>query len=765
MPGLRIPGLQVRVRAYEPIGARGGVPSRELHEKKRRATEKPQVARSVADAQVLKDQNLFFLTDWDGEVPMETGHAFGLYWRDCRFLDGYALRLNGKPPQVLASNAEKGYEAVFELTNPPMKLPNGVALDKEKIGVTWERLLEGSAHTLHDVLSIRNFDQQTIWLPLTLLFRGRFEDTMAVRGSVPMRPGKVGGPRWIDHVLRLDYRGRDEVCRKLAIAFSPAPSLEDGYQAHFALCLEPRETWRLEVRIMLLETQDPQEEITIAGKPDLPTIRRSHEQQLKAWFDRHTEVETDDPVFNGTLRRSLHDLHMLRSHLAGDEFLAGGIPWYVTLFGRDCLLTANDMLAFDTKVAEHLLRLIAGFQGQRDDAWKDEEPGKIAHELRLGELARLGEIPQVPYYGTVDATPLFLVLLAEHARWTGTLDLFHELEPHVEDALAWMRRFNRDGVGFLTYSCTADQGYINQGWKDSKDAIVNADGSLATPPIALAEVQGYAYRALHGLADLYRRDGREQGALELERWAEALRARFEAEFWQPELGCYALALQEDGRAAAVVSSNAGQVLWGGIASPAHAQEVASRLMCDDMFSGWGVRTLSAKEKRYNPVAYHLGTVWPHDNAIIAGGFRKYAGDDAAMRILDGLLEAARHFEHYRLPEVFAGFPRDFGEPVRYPQACHPQAWASGAVPSLVQTMLGLRADAFARRLHVVRPMLPPRVNRMEVRQLRVGDAKVHLRFVREGDGVHAEAAGIEGELDVVVDYDTGKDASSAYGTG
>jgi glycogen debranching enzyme len=377
----------------------------------------------------------------------------------------------------------------------------------------------------------------------------------------------------------------------------------------------------------------------------------------------------------------------------------------------------------------------------------------MPHELRIGELAHLNEIPQTPYYGTVDATPLFLILLARHAAWTGSLDLFNELRANVELALVWIDDYgDADGDGYLEYRGASDKGLVNQGWKDSGDGIVDADGRLARPPIALVEVQGYVYAAKLAVADLFARAGEGDRAEALRRQAAGLRDRFDRDFWLADLGTFALALQAEHEPCAVVTSNPGQALWTGIVDRTKARATCDRLLAGDMFTGWGIRTLSSEAHAYNPGGYHLGAVWPHDNSLIAAGFRRYGFDEAFRRVFAGIQDAAVHFPNRRLPELFCGYAReDFGRPVRYPVACHPQAWAAGSVPFLLTTALGLEPEAFARRLRIVRPLLPKTVDDLDVRRLRVGDSRTDLRFRRgEGERVDVEVLSVDGDLDVVV---------------
>ncbi|HYM83125.1 MAG TPA: amylo-alpha-1,6-glucosidase, partial [Candidatus Dormibacteraeota bacterium] len=474
-----------------------------------------------------------------------------------------------------------------------------------------------------------------------------------------------------------------------------------------------------------------------------------------------TEARSDSYLLDAVLARSLDDLRLLRASIDGLPYYEAGIPWFATLFGRDSIIASLQTLAFDTSVAKGTLRLLASMQGTRSDDWRDEQPGKILHELRIGELARIGAIPHTPYYGTIDATPLFLVLLERYVAWTGDLDLFRELRDHVDRAVEWLDRWaDPDGDGFVDYQSEQGHGLVNQGWKDSGDGIVDGKGRIATPPIALAEVQGYAYAARRGLASLLEAVGDADGATAQRRAAAGLRDSFERTYWSDDLGTYILARQRDGTPCDVVTSNAGQVLWSGIASDEHARRTAERLMRDDMYGGWGIRTLSADAVAFNPIGYHLGTVWPHDNGIVAEGFRRYGLDRPAERVFTALLETAAGFPHFRLPECFAGYARrDFGVPVRYPVACHPQAWAAGSIPHLLTSTLGLEPDALAGRLRVVRPALPDFVDSLELKGVTVGSGSADLRFRDTDQGVEVEVVRADGGLDVRIE--TGKAAGPA----
>ncbi len=714
----------------------------------------PSTTAAIADAIVLKDGPIFLLTNPDGNIPVNDGHGLGLYYHDCRFLNGYELLIADAHAQPLVGTAAAGFKAVFELTNPDFETKDGGKVQKESIGIKWERMIDSERSALRDVITLQNFAMAPLDFTLTFRFSSGFEDMFVVRSLLTKRPGKLNPPRWDKFILFFSYDGADGIYRGVNIRFSPTPDRRLGSRAQFEVSLQPGETKEILVSLVVTESEN-REEIQPRPweMPDLKRIELLLHRSAGDWLKRQTVVESDSLALTRLIERSFRDLRMLRNTLEGREYFDAGIPWFVTLFGRDSLITAIQSLAYDPVIAQNMLRLLAAFQGKEVDEWRDEQPGKIIHELRVGELANLGEIPHSRYYGTVDATPLFLILTGLHARWTGKLDLFHELRSNVERALEWIDRYGDiTGDGFVQYRSDSENGLVNQGWKDSGDALVREDGELAKPPIAVVEVQGYVYRAKRVIAEVYRRAGEADVAARLEREAEELRKRFEERFWLEDKCFYAFALEDGLRPIAVVASNMGQALWTGIVSRERAKKVAERLMQPDMYSGWGIRTLSEKERRYNPVGYHLGTVWPHDNSIIAAGFRRYGLDQAARQVMKGIFEAATYFDNYRLPELFSGFSRqDYEVPVQYPVACHPQAWAAGSVPYLVETLLGLVPDAFERRLRIVRPTLPDFVHDLELHDLRVGDARADLRFERTAETrVAVDVLRIEGDLEVLV---------------
>jgi glycogen debranching enzyme len=562
--------------------------------------------------------------------------------------------------------------------------------------------------------------------------------------------------------LRFAATGLDGRERSTSITCAGAIAEERG-RLRIPVALEPGDQAAFEVHFALGAPERPGDADLAGtfggdGRASMPHAGA----EANAWLADRPALELDDELVDRVLRRSLLDLRLLASNLDGHRYYAAGVPWYATLFGRDSIVTALEMLAFDPAMAEQTLQLLAGKLGDRVDDDHDEEPGKVVHELRLGELAELGLTPLARYYGTVDATPLLLCLLCEHTDWTGSLDLFRELRPQVDAALGWIDQYgDLDSDGLLEYHRRSPGGLENQGWKDSWDGILDEHGVPLRPPIALVEVQGYVVAAKRGLARLFELDGDAERADGLR--ADAARVTDDLErFWLDDRGCYSMALDVEKRASGALASNQGHLLWARAVSSGRARAIRDALMSGASYSGWGVRTLSANERGFNPVGYHTGTVWPHDNAFLAVGLRKYGFDEAFLRILEDLLDASASFSDYRLPELFAGFSRtEYEDPVPYPVACSPQAWAAGSLPWMLTAGLGIAPDALAGALRIRRPSLPRQLDRLAVRGLRVGDAGVDLLFERvERDGsVALTDVRIDGRLDVVLEFSPEREPS------
>jgi len=710
------------------------------HRSRERSLTPHHASRAHHDAEsiVLAGSEMILVSNSRGDVPREhaDNQGLGLFYRDTRFLSVYELTLNGSPLVPLSSHEGSGAWTFHVLGNPPLESAGGGCIAPHTISIRRDRVVGEGA--IHDIIAVTNFGAGPVHLSLELAFAADFTDIFVVRGIAdPPRPTTL--PPELAEARRVELRSvaRDGTQQATLIGFSLPATRLTGEVARFDLDLDSGEIRELAVEITPRLGPAGAAGNGGCGARDPRAILRQREREGHEWLRSCAEAR-GDPVLERIVRRSLLDLKLLRTPLhGGHHYIAGGIPWFATLFGRDSALSALEICGFRAAIAGDTARVLARYQADRCDAYRDAQPGKIAHELRQGALARLGEIPQSPtYYGTVDATPLFLILLGEHLAWSGDVALIRELRGNIDAALDWIERFgDSDGDGYLDYRGAYGSGLVNQGWKDSGIAITNTDGSLATPPIALCEVQGYLYRAWLAGARLLALTGDRERARHLIDRAAELRERFERDFWSDRLGCYVLALQRGGRPVEVVASNAGQVLWSGIASPQHAQAVARRLMRDDMFSGWGIRTLSTREQRYNPLSYQLGSVWPHDNALILAGFRRYGCDAEAQRLFAALQDAAGGFRGHRLPELYAGLERgpDERHPVRYPVACSPQAWAAAAMPYALVSLLGLEPDALEHRLRIVDPRLPERVDRLLLSRVRVGESLIDLRFLRSFD--------------------------------
>lgn len=711
----------------------------------------PSHAAGIAEAMVIKDSDLYFLCERDGQVPLGDGHGLGLYYRDCRFLSGYELRLEGARLEPLAASAADGFRSIFQLTNPTIGSP-GNGLSRERIGVRWRHLIHAEGAALEDEIAVQNYDTEVHQLKLTFTLHADFRDVFIIRGLVDERPGKLRAPRWEKDHLIFAYDGGDGCLRQLRVHFSETPAWKGEGQVGFELQLNPQQTKVLGVSFSV-DQADSSARRTAARHNPVPSADEAFTRSIEDWMSGFVRVQSDNPWLDSVVDRALRDLRALRMSMHEHRFFAAGVPWFTALFGRDSLICALQTLCYRREIAAETLRLLALFQGTRVDAWRDEEPGKILHELRTGELVQTGAIPYNPYYGTADATPLFLILLYEYTRWSGELSLFHELRSAVDSALSWIDEHgDHDGDGYVDYSGRESR-LINQGWKDSGAAIVDSQGRVAEPPIALVEVQGYVFLAKQLAAELFERAGDPSRSERLRLQCRELFERFNREYWLEDKQFYALALQRVKRPVDAVSSNPGHALWAGIVAEERREGVVRRLMADDMYSGWGIRTLSRDERAYNPIGYHLGTVWPHDTALIAAGFWRTGYRREACRVFSGLLEASAHFDNYRLPELFAGYAReDYGIPVRYPVACHPQAWAAGAVPFLLQSLLGLEPDGFTQRLHVAGPCLPPSVDRLWLKGVRVGAADADLYFARTRRGhVSVNVERVSGTLEISVE--------------
>jgi glycogen debranching enzyme len=687
-------------------------------------------ARVDDRTRVLKDGDTFAVFDRYGDVrPLGLGEH-GIFHDGTRHLSRFELRFGDDAPPFLLGSTVRDDNAILavDLTNRDIRADGELVVPADTVHVFRSAFLWDGA--LYQRLRLRSYAPHPVSFELALHFAADFVDIFEVRGTPRPRrgellPAEVG----TDEVL-LSYRGLDEAWRGTRIAFTPAPTALDAATARYRLSLPPGEQVWLTI-VVGCEIDAPR-----AARRAVEDAFAAASATRRAAAARCARVTSSNTRFNAWLHRSLADLHMMITETPDGPFPYAGIPWYSTVFGRDALISARQLLWLMPDLARGVLRRLAATQSDAVVPAQDAEPGKIIHEMRGGEMARLGEVPFGRYYGTADATPLFVMLAGAYWERSGDLAFCRALWPHVERALDWLDRYgDRDGDGFLEYARRSPNGLANQGWKDSHDAVFHRDGRLAEGPIALCEIQGYVFAAKRAAAQLAAALGHPDRAAALTAEAEALRERFEAAFWDEELGTYVLALDGEKRPCRVRTSNAGHALFAGIASPERAERVAATLLDGAGFSGWGVRTVASTEARYNPMSYHNGSVWPHDTALVALGLARYGRRRDCERLLAGLFDATSFLELQRLPELLCGFERRAGEgPTTYPVACSPQAWAVGAVFMLLEACLGLTVSAPERRISFDAPRLPSFLEELTISDLRVGDAVVDLRLRRHGDG-------------------------------
>jgi Glycogen debranching enzyme len=681
----------------------------------------------------LKDGDSFLVSDALGDI--HGGEvADGLFHDGTRILSRLRLGLDGAPPTLLSAAAAHD-RVVFtaHLTNRPLPpIGDSAAAGKGVIHIERSRFLWQGR--LHERIVCSNYDRVPVSVPLTIEFAADFLDMFEVRGMQRQKRGSYPQVQAEGDRVVLRYEGLDGVERRTVIAFSQAPSSLDGGMARFDLQLGPRQGMALYL-----------EAGAEVGQPEATRHRRAMAQARRALRARRrpgARLRGGGLLFDAWVERSRTDIALLASDLPSGRYPYAGIPWFSTPFGRDAIITALQMLWLDPGLARGVLAYLAERQAAEDSSFRDSAPGKIMHETRKGEMAALGEIPFGLYYGGVDTTPLFVVLAGRYFRRTGDRGFIERLWPALRSAAGWIERScDADPDGLLAYARGQDSGLSNQGWKDSGDSVFHEDGRLPEGPIALVEVQGYAWEALRAMAGLARMRGEEQAARQWDARAGRLRATVEARFWDEALDFYTLARDGTGRMCRVLASNPGHLLYVGLPAPERARRVIAQLASPRFDNGWGVRTLASDQPRYNPMSYHNGSVWPHDVALCAAGMARYGARRQAARLLGEVFEAATYFD-MRLPELFCGFPRTVGDPpIAYPVACTPQAWSAGSVFMLLQACLGLEIDALAREVVIEHPQLPPGVDRLRVECLDVGGARVDLAFERIGDRVVAARAG------------------------
>lgn len=694
----------------------------------------------------LKQDDMFAVFDQNGDTLSESGNPTGIYYRDTRYLSRLSLTFDGARPILLSSTLrDDNATLTCDLTNPDLYYKNGeLAFGHDLVHIRRSRFLWSA--TCFERVAIRNYDDTARSVRITICFEADFADLFEVRGTKRNLRGTMERPEVEPARVLLGYTGRDHKRRRTAVGFFPAPDrLTDG-EAMFQLDLAPGET-----KLIFVELRcDPESDVAAAAATFYLALRNAR-RALRALSSRAASVATSNEIFNEAVRRDVADLYLLTTNMPQGPYPYAGIPWFSTAFGRDGLITSLQTLWLDPNIARGVLGYLADNQATTTDPVADAEPGKILHEVRHGEMAELGEVPFRRYYGSIDSTPLFVMLAGAYLRRTGDLNFLRQIWPNIERALAWIDKDgDRDGDGFVEYGRRTNEGLANQGWKDSQDAIFHADGTLARGTIALVEVQGYVYAAWQAAAQIGQRLGHIGRAQELEDKAEHLRRQFDEQFFDEALGTYVLALDGEKKPCRVRSSNAGHALLTGIAYPKRAAAVVQTLMAGSSFSGWGVRTIASTEARYNPMSYHNGSVWPHDNSLIAAGFSRYGFRKEAARIFEGLFAASMYIDLRRLPELFCGFPRQRSNgPTFYPVACSPQAWAAATPLSLIQSSLGLAFNPDRSEVVFDVPVLPQFLDSLTLRGLSLSNASVDVTLTRAHTEVAVTVIGRRGKLRVL----------------
>lgn len=694
---------------------------------------------------VLKEGDTFALFEVHGDIYQIPSGSQGIFHNGTRYLSRMELSINGLKPLLLSSlPREDNQMIIVDLTNPDLSLENNEAVLRGTIHISRSKFLWQGAY--HEKIRFINFGLDPASFAVALRYDADFADIFEVRGTMRQRRGTKLPVKILDNGLKFGYKGLDNMLRETRISINPAPATIQEDTLRYQIHLDPKDELSLE---MIADFVEERSEVSVHGFDASKNAMNTYMDKVSAYC---AGILTSNEQFNEWINRSKNDLITMTTRTAHGLYPYAGIPWYSTAFGRDGILTAFECLWVEPELAKGVLNYLAKTQATEFNDFQDAEPGKIFHETRGGEMAELGEIPFKIYYGTIDATPLFICLAGAYVERTNDLDTLKRIWPNIEKALYWIDNYGDiDGDGFVEYKTKSSKGLTNQGWKDSFDSIFHEEGDLALEPIALCEVQGYVYDAKVKAAAMAGILGLQEKAGELLKQAEDLKREFNKKFWSDSKQIYALALDGNKRACNVISSNAGHCLFSGIATPERAHLIAQNLLNENMFSGWGIRTIAASEARYNPMSYHNGSIWPHDNALIAYGFSRYNLMDESAKVLKAAFDTAIQADGYRLPELFCGFDRIKGQgPTSYPVACAPQAWSVGALFMLLQACLGLRIRAAENTITFCQPVLPTFLKEITISNLRIENKQVILQIRRSKEGIDVNLLSPDNDVKIEV---------------
>ncbi len=700
---------------------------------------------SAGITRVVKHGNTFAVFDPIGDIQNLGVGEQGIFHNGTRYLSRFEFTVEGERPMLLSSDVTRDNHLIaVDLTNPDILLEPDRQIPRGALHIFRAKFLWQAR--CYEKYRIRSYATSPVTFALGFTFRNDFADIFEVRGMKRARRGVPGQAEVQGHSVELPYEGTDGLRRCTRLDFSLPPTVLRGEEASFSLALEPNGELEFEVIVSCLTGDE-------AGAPPVGYTEAftASSRLLSMARGRECSITASNEQFNTVLSRAVSDLRMLLTGRDGSLYPYAGIPWFCTPFGRDGLITALETLWFNPDISRGVLDYLAANQADAVADAQDAEPGKILHEVRFGEMTNSGELPFARYYGSADSTPLFVTLAGRHLRRTGDLEFARRIWPHVERALEWIDRYgDRDGDGFVEYFRRAEHGIENQAWKDSSDSVFHEDGTLAQAPIAICEVQAYVFAARLEAGFLAEQLGNAERAADLVAQARALQKLFEHRFWDESMQSYVLALDRDKKPCRVPASNMGHCLFAGIASPERARIVADRLMAEDFFSGWGVRTIPSGQSRYNPMSYHNGSIWPHDNALIAEGFARYGLKRYAGRILDAMYHLSQFTNLNRFPELVCGFNRRPNQgPTLYPVACSPQAWSAACIFSLLQSCLGLRIQVSERRMYFDRPYLPEFLQSVTIRNLEVADVAVDFAAIRYQDDVSIEVLKRTGDIGII----------------